>query len=230
MSLDDLTVAVSNSKPPRPILPDIFAFGPNRDTLGSTSYFILEDGNNILLDCPPWHSDHQEFLNSHGGVRYLVLTHRGAISKDLAKIQQAFHCPILIQEQEAYLLPQLEVISFTASYLLSPTIEFIWTPGHSPGASCLYLHSQGGILFSGRHLLPAPDGQLLPLKTAKTFHWPRQLQSVELLRDRFSHETLQYLCPGANLGFLRGKRFFDQAYQHLLAINLDSEIGRGALR
>jgi hypothetical protein len=42
------------------------------------------------------------------------------------------------------------------------------------------------------------------------------------LRDRFTSETLSYICPGANTGFLRGKGYVDRAYQRLAAIDLDA--------
>jgi hypothetical protein len=36
-----------------------------------------------------------------------------------------------------------------------------------------------------------------------------------MLLERFTPETLQYICPGANTGFLRGKRVIDNAYERL---------------
>ena len=68
-----------SSKSPRQILPGIFAFAPNRDTLGATSYFIVDKSGNILLDCPAWNPANQEFLISQGGVNSLIITHRGGI-------------------------------------------------------------------------------------------------------------------------------------------------------
>ncbi|MDJ0560403.1 MAG: MBL fold metallo-hydrolase, partial [Microcystis sp. M53599_WE4] len=100
---------------------------------------------------------------------------------------------------------------------LSPTCSCFWTPGHSPGSSCLYWQRHGGVLFTGRHLLPDTKGQPRPLQTAKTFHWPRQLRSQKIILDRFSPETLSYLCPGANTGFLRGRGIIDRAYEKISA-------------
>ncbi|MEA5576567.1 MBL fold metallo-hydrolase [Anabaena sp. UHCC 0451] len=191
----------------------IIAFPPNRDTLGGTSYLIVRNEGNILIDCPALEQINQNPV-AHGGVRWLFITHRGAIGK-VAEIQQALDCEILIQEQEAYLLPGLSVTPFSQEFNLDATTQAIWTPGHSPGSSCLYYREFGGVLFSGRHLLPNPQGELVPLRTAKTFHWTRQLKSVQALRDRFTPETLQYICPGANIGFLRGKRIINQADQQL---------------
>lgn len=209
----------STTKSPRFALDNIFAFPPNRDTLGGTSYFIVRNEGNILIDCPSLDEVNQNFLRSHGGVKQLFITHRGAIGKT-SDIQKNFACEVLIQEQEVYLLPGLTVTTFTQELTLDATTKLIWTPGHSPGSSCLYYNSNGGVLFSGRHLVPNLQGEPVPMRTSKTFHWPRQLQSLEKLIQIFTPETLKYICPGANTGFLRGERVINQAYPRLTAIDL----------
>ena len=207
-------------KPPRPILEAIFAFAPNRETLGGTAYLIVENGANLLIDCPAWTETNEQFLRKQGGVSTLLITHRGGIGR-AREIQEAMKCKILIQEQEAYLLPGLAVTPFQQESRISPNCCAIWTPGHSPGSSCLYYTQAGGILFSGRHLLPNQQGEPMPLRTSKTFHWPRQIQSTKSLIERFTPETLSYICPGANTGFLRGQSAIAQAYQKLLNLDLD---------
>ncbi len=209
------------SKPPRSIWENIFAFSPNRDTLGATSYFIVDNQANILIDSPPWDETTVEFLRERGGVKWLFITHRGGIGK-AEKIQQTLDCDIWIQEQEAYLLPESRLVTFQYEQQLSDRSLVFWTPGHSPGSSCLYYSDYGGVLFVGRHLLPNLQGQPLPLRTAKTFHWPRQIKSVRSLIERFSPQTLRYICPGASTGALRGDRFIDDAYQKLANIDLDA--------
>jgi len=210
-------------KPPRPVLRTIFAFPPNRDTLGGTAYLIVENAVNLLIDCPAWNETNEKFLREQGGVSSLFLTHRGGIGR-AREIQDSFGCQILIQEQEAYLLPGLEVTPFQHELTLSPSCCAIWTPGHSPGSSCVYYTGAGGVLFSGRHLLPNPQGELAPLRTSKTFHWKRQIRSVKSLRDRFTPETLNYICPGANTGFLRGNGVIDEAYRRLSQLDLDAQL------
>ncbi|WP_353929975.1 MBL fold metallo-hydrolase [Okeanomitos corallinicola TIOX110] len=199
----------------------IISFPPNRETLGGTSYLIVRNEGNILIDCPAFEQINQNFWQclghdkpTPGAVRWFFITHRGAIGK-AAEVKEVLDCEILIQEQEAYLLPGLTVTTFSQEFTLDDTTQVIWTPGHSPGSSCLYYREFGGVLFSGRHLLPNLQGEAVPLRTPKTFHWPRQLKSVQALRDRFTPETLKYICPGANIGFLRGKRIIDNAYQSL---------------
>ena len=77
----------------------------------------------------------------------------------------------------------------------------------------------------GRHLLPNQQGDPVPLRISKTFHWPRQIDSVRQLCDRFSTETLQAICPGANTGFLRGERWIDRAYERLMLLDLEARLG-----
>ncbi|MCX7592581.1 MAG: MBL fold metallo-hydrolase [Fischerella sp.] len=207
------------AKPPREVINTIFAFPPNRDTLGGTAYLIVRNEGNILIDCPAFEQVNQDFLRAHGGIRWLFLTHRGAIGKTV-EFYKTFNCEVLIQEQEAYLLPELTVTTFHQEFTLSSVLKLIWTPGHSPGSSCLYYSEFGGVLFSGRHLVPNQQGEPVPLRTAKTFHWHRQIKSVKNLIERFTPATLQYIAPGANTGYLRGKRVIDRAYQRLANLDL----------
>jgi glyoxylase-like metal-dependent hydrolase (beta-lactamase superfamily II) len=206
----------------------IFAFPPNRDTLGGTAYLIIEPEGNILVDCPAWDDTNQQFLQKTG-VRWLVVTHRGGLGK-VREIQQALGCEVIIQEQEAYLLPNLKVSPFHQECTISSSYppggashRLIWTAGHSPGSSCLYYPS-GGILFTGRHLLPDRAGSPVPLRTAKTFHWPRQIRNVQKLLDQFTPDTLKFICPGASLGFLRGKQTIDDAYKKLAQLDLAASL------
>jgi glyoxylase-like metal-dependent hydrolase (beta-lactamase superfamily II) len=190
---------------------EVYAFSPNRATLGGTAYLLKEtlasgETMTILIDCPPWDDANRAFLEQHGPIAWLFITHRGAIGNAQA-VHQALGCPILMQEQEAYLLPTATVTPFQQEFSLSVHSRALWTPGHTPGSSCLYYSGLGGVLFSGRHLLPTPQGQLQPIKTATTFHWPRQLQSCDRLRAQFPPGSLSAVCPGANIGFLRGKSF-----------------------
>ncbi len=206
----------NTTKLPRQIFPSLYSFAPNRETLGGTAYFIVKNTGSVLVDCPPWHKDTETFLHNHGGVSILYLTHRTAISPRVAKIQAALGCKVVIQEQEAYLMPEIDVHSFRESWQFED-LSAIWTPGFSPGSTCLYWRPNGGCLFTGRHLLPNHNGQLLALRTAKTFHWGRQLRSLDKLSEFFETEELRYIFPAANTGFLRGHGFFKGGYNELCA-------------
>jgi glyoxylase-like metal-dependent hydrolase (beta-lactamase superfamily II) len=222
---------VSESRPsnraPRQLLDNVYAFPPNRATLGGTAYFIVEkdaEGNpaNLLIDTPAWDAETAAFIADLGGVAAWVLTHRAGHGA-VATVQNTLQAPILVQEQEAYLLPEVPHLrQYHRSYQLREDAEVVWTPGYSPGSACVYYRRHGGILFSGRHLLPDPHGRITPLRFAKTFHWPRQLAQVQALQQRFTTDPLAYVCPGANTGFLRGRRLVTEAANQLQAIDLGS--------
>lgn len=216
-----------STKAPQPVFttdgPDIFAFPPNRETLGGTAYLICEkdaDGNNanILVDCPALNETHRDFITARGGIGTLFITHRGGMAQ-VPEFQKTFDCQVLIQEQEAYLLPTVKTETFHRDLQLSPTSRVFWNPGHSPGSACLYHTSHGGILFTGRHLLPTRTGAIAPLRLSKTFHWPRQLRYSQQLLSDFTADNLSYICPGASTGFLRGEKKIANAYAQLQRVN-----------
>lgn len=213
--------ATGSGKVPRLVVEGVFAFPPNRNTMGGTAYLVVEPEGTILVDCPAWDETNVSFLQEQGGVRWLLLTHRAAHAH-VREWCQALQCEILIQEQEAYLLPGIPVTPFAKEFNLSSVSRVLWTPGYSPGSVCLYHARQGGMLFTGRHLLPNQAGDPVPLRVSKTFHWPRQLRSLGRLQQEFSPDTLHWIFPGANTGFLRGKRAIDQAYERLSRLDLDS--------
>jgi hypothetical protein len=207
----------NGNKYPRLLFPNVYSFAPNRDTLGGTAYFLIHPEGNILIDCPWWEDPNTiNFLRAQGGVRWLYVTNRSAIGKRIPQWQAELGFTVVIQEQEAYLLPEAEVKSFSQELPLARGLTGIWCCGFSPGTSCLHYQSEeGGLLFSGRHLLPDVQGKLSLIKTAKTFHWPRQQQSLVKLRDRFDRSSLTHIFPGANTGFLRGQGFYQDGYPHL---------------
>lgn len=217
-------------KNPRQVFETIFAFPPNRATLGGTAYLVQDasvpdkrhqSSVNVLVDCPAWTNQTVNFLELNGGVQWLVITHRGAAG-EAKQFQHHFQCAIVVQEQERYLLPGCEVQSFQETLSLTPLNNLIWTPGYSPGASCLHHRRYGGVLFSGRHLLPTQAGNPQPIRFSKTFHWPRQLHQVDCLRTQLNETTLHYICPGANTGFLRGNYAIANAYKALQSLDLDN--------
>jgi glyoxylase-like metal-dependent hydrolase (beta-lactamase superfamily II) len=205
LSHSPLSIKSPAPKLPTEILPGIFAFPPNRDTLGGTAYLVVTPNGNILIDSPAWNDVNRQFIINLGGIDWSAITHRGAIGQTTA-IATQFNCEVIVQEQEAYLLPDLKVTTFQSKFVINDSIHAIWTPGHSPGSFCVYFAGAGGVLFTGRHLLPNHLGEAVPLRTAKTFHWPRQLRSVDAIWQQFpAQQPLSYLCPGANTGLLRGR-------------------------
>lgn len=164
-----------------------------------------------------------DFVHRLGGVSQIILTHRGGLSEQLPKIASALGCTVIVQEQEAYLVSQsIPRQTFHHEMTWEDGDRLFWTPGHSPGTCCYYHAQENGILFTGRHLIPNQDGEPSPLKTSKTFHWPRQLKHVQRLQTDFNSDSLHYILPGANLGRLRGAKYIEQAYEKLSYLRMDA--------
>ncbi|NJM96749.1 MAG: MBL fold metallo-hydrolase [Phormidesmis sp. RL_2_1] len=215
----------ATTKIPQAVFDTIFVFPPNRETLGGSAYLVLEknahgQSANILIDCPAFNQVNQAFIAANGGIHTLFITHRGGMAQ-VADFQKAFDAQVVIQEQEAYLLPAVTTNSFARDRILSPTSRVFWNAGHSPGSACLYHQPYGGVLFTGRHLLPNQQGAPTPLRLSKTFHWPRQLRHAQKLLSDFTPDTLSTICPGASMGFLRGEKKITRAYQQLQGLDWD---------
>jgi glyoxylase-like metal-dependent hydrolase (beta-lactamase superfamily II) len=211
MAIDDL----EPGRPPRLVQQGLWLFAPNRHTQGGSSWLLEGDPArgelDLLVDAPALQQanltllqERSRLLGVDGGV--IVLTGRGGHGQ-LRRLQQATGWPVLVQEQEAYLLPGVERCrSFGASLQLAPGVNLLWTPGPTPGACVLHGQRNGlDLLCCGRLLLPLAPGQLAPLRTARTFHWPRQLASLRRLVAWLPDGSPHWIATGGGLGALRGE-------------------------
>lgn len=228
------TLSPDPGRAPQLVGPGLWLFAPSRDSQGGSSWLleaeqIGRDGD-LLVDCPGYTEANLAFLRqrtSEKGPGQLVLTGRDGHGR-CRRLQQAIGWPVLVQEQEAYLLPGLEhCFTFAENHNLGPGLELLWTPGPSPGACVLHCRV-GEIdgLFCGRLLLPVAPGQLQPLRTARTFHWPRQLASVERLIGWLPCNSPQWIATGGGLGALRGEKLVQKGAKALAQLVLISS-GQG---
>ncbi len=202
-------------RPPQQLRDGLWLFAPSRDSQGGSSW-LVEAGatgpgwglpGDLLVDCPGWTEANLEVLAARPGRTTLVLTGRDGHGR-CRRFQQRFGWRVLVQEQEAYLLPGVEgVESFDQALELASGVRLLWTPGPSPGACVLHLERGGWDgLFCGRLLLPTGPLDLAPLRTARCFHWPRQLSSIERLRAWLPEGSPAWIASGGALGALRGEK------------------------
>ncbi|MEC7382426.1 MAG: MBL fold metallo-hydrolase, partial [Cyanobacteriota bacterium] len=85
-------------------------------------------------------------------------------------------------------------------------LRLLWTPGPTPGSCVVFAPDPWNVLFCGRLLIPFAFVQLSPLAHRRTFHWPRQLRSLQKLRQWIPSNARPVLASGAHLGALRGKK------------------------
>jgi len=227
---------------PQEVLPGLWLFAPSRDSQGGSAWLLERSEGDVLVDCPGFTLANLRFLAGRarpGGVGaaaspWIVLTGRHGHGRCL-RLQQALGWPVLVQEQEAYLLPGVEPLhTFEREHPLGVGLQLLWTPGPSPG-SCV-LHATGTAtgsgspsggaaldgLFCGRLLVPVAPARLAPLRLRGTFHWGRQLSSLERLRQWLPSGSPRWIASGAGLGALRGPKLVFGADRQLAELDLDA--------
>jgi glyoxylase-like metal-dependent hydrolase (beta-lactamase superfamily II) len=187
-------------------------FAPNRDNQGGSAWFLEHSDRDLLIDVPALTEANLAFLQHRSRPGQIVLTGRDGHGRCRA-LQEALGWPVLVQEQEAFLLPGVKALeTFGFEHTLAPGLRLLWTPGPSPGACVLHAFGadaggadDGGGLFCGRLLVPVAPGRLEPRRSRRTFHWPRQIASLRALRAWLPAGTPGWIASGAGLGALRGE-------------------------
>lgn len=201
-------------RPPQQVMPGLWLFAPSRESQGGSSWLLegwaYDGGGDLLVDCPGFTQANLEMLQKRerqAGPGTIVLTGREGHGRCL-RLQEVIDWTVLVQEQEAYLLPGVRsCTSFAAEHVLAPGVALLWTPGPTPGACVMHVRA-GALdgLFCGRLLVPTGPAALAPLRTARTFHWPRQLRSLERLRGWLPAGSPAWIASGGALGALRGEK------------------------
>jgi glyoxylase-like metal-dependent hydrolase (beta-lactamase superfamily II) len=203
-----LPSVLESGRPPQQIRPFLWLFPPNRDCRGGSAWWLDSDPEPVLIDCPPLTESSLKALQelATGRTPQIVLTSREGHGR-VRRLQEHLGWPVLVQEQEAYLLPGVDPLeTFADTHITAAGLRLLWTPGPSPGSCVLHAPPPWDLLFCGRLLIPVAVGQLAPLRHRRSFHWPRQQRSLERLRDWIPPDQMPALASGAGLGALRGER------------------------
>jgi len=220
-------------RPPRQVRPGLWLFPPNRDTWGGSSWLLQTSRGDLLIDCPPdsaetWHFLQERASRSPG---WIVLLGREGHGR-CRRVREHLDWPVLVQEQEAHLLPGMEgLLPFGADHRLRDGLQLLWTPGPSPGSAVL--HVRGGVagpldgLFCGRLLVPVGPGRLAPLPSPRGFHWPRQRRSVVALTRWLTPGSPEWIATGAGLGALRGEALVPDGARLLASLAAEAGVSEG---
>ena len=133
-----MTSALESGRPPQQILDNLWLFPPNRDCRGGSSWWLDVVPEPVLIDCPPLTEGTLQALHDLASDRpaRILLTSREGHGR-LRRLQERLGWPVLVQEQEAYLLPGVHPLeTFVDSHITASGLRLLWTPGPTPG-SCV---------------------------------------------------------------------------------------------
>ncbi len=186
----------------------IWAFPSNKATNGGTAWWLDCEKESVLIDCPPLTSQTIEALGELAGDRggRILLTSRQGHGK-IFEIQEKLGWSVVVQEEEAYLLPDLNGLeSFSEQYLSPSGMRMLWTPGLTPGSSVVYAPSPWNVLFCGRLLIPVNFDRLAYFSNQNTFHFSLQQKSIKKMLSWLPSDSKPALASGASLGALTKKK------------------------
>jgi len=193
------TSSADSGNHPHQLKDGIWVFPPNYHCNSGLSWWIECDPEPVLVDCPPVNKATIQLLKalSLGRNCQIILTNRESHG-GISELQDELGWSVLVQEQEAYLLPGLDRLkTFSNDYLTSSGLRLLWTPGPTPGSCVVYAPSPWNVLFCGRLLIPLKSNQLIALHTRRTFHWTRQQKSLVKLREWIPRDSSPLLVSGA---------------------------------
>ncbi len=193
----------------------IWLFPGLKSSESLNSWWIDSSLEPVLVDCPEITTKSLNQLNklADGRQPKIILTSKHS-HENLKKLKAVFDWPVLVQEQEAYLLPGLKGLeSFSEEYLTKSRFKVLWTPGPTPGSCVVYAPLPLNVLFCGRLLTPASSSRLASFRTSQTFNWTIQLKSLSKLRGWIPRDQLPSLASGVSLnGVSEGELFAWEAW------------------
>jgi glyoxylase-like metal-dependent hydrolase (beta-lactamase superfamily II)/ferredoxin len=158
---------------------------------GASSYLIVRQAGNVLVDCPRFARPLAARVAALGGVKLIFLTHRDDVS-DHELWAREFRAERVIHREDAGAVFGVErLLSGRDAASLAPDLLAIPTPGHTRGHTVLLYRER--FLFSGDHVWWSPNaGALLASAAVCWYSWEEQIRSVEALLDyRF-----EWVLPG----------------------------------
>ena len=194
-------IKVAQASFPLELMPGVFHCGyHSRASYGATSYLVVREDGNILIDSPRFTPPLVRQLESMGGVKYMYLTHRDDVA-DHQKFHQHFGCDRLLHEDDVTAetadvevkLSGIEPIQFAPDFTIIPV------PGHTKGHT-IALYETGDktgdrtkVLFSGDHLAWSPRlGHLYGFHRYCWYDWDAQVESMK----RLAKFEFEWVLPG----------------------------------
>ncbi|MBW4491843.1 MAG: MBL fold metallo-hydrolase [Oscillatoria princeps RMCB-10] len=164
----------------------------SEDSFAATSYFIVREEGNILVDSPRFAPPLVKRLEEMGGIKYMYLTHRDDVA-DHRKYREHFGCQRILHADEISTGTRDVEIQLTGDEPVefAPDLLIIPVPGHTKGHTVLLYNNR--YLFSGDHLAWADEvGRLVAFRDVCWYSWAEQLKSMR----RLANYSFEWVLPG----------------------------------
>lgn len=163
-------------------------------SFGGWSYLIVRppnEGGNVLIDSPRYATQLVKRIETLGGVKQMLLTHRDDVA-DHELFRKKFGCERVMHAADgAGRLGVEKIIEGEAEVSLDNDIVVIPTPGHTRG-HVVFLYKQK-FLFTGDHLAWSPARQTLTaFPSVAWYSWSEQTRSMAKLADY----NFEWVLPG----------------------------------
>jgi glyoxylase-like metal-dependent hydrolase (beta-lactamase superfamily II)/ferredoxin len=180
---------------PEPIAENVFYCGFNAESsFGAWSYLIRradQDGGNVLIDSPRFATQLVRKIETMGGVRMMLLTHKDDVA-DHARFAGRFNCQRIMHADDGADRHGAEIVVHGHDpFKIDQDLTAIPVPGHTRG-HMVFLY-QNKFLFTGDHLAWSPNrNSLIAFRNACWYSWTEQTRSMEKLLDY----EFEWVLPG----------------------------------
>jgi glyoxylase-like metal-dependent hydrolase (beta-lactamase superfamily II)/ferredoxin len=182
---------------PDPIDADVFHCGYHHEgSFGATSYLIVRERGNVLVDSPRFTRRLVKRIEDMGGIETMFLTHADDVA-DHQKFRDHFGCRrVLHADDVRHNTRTIErPVEGIEPVALADDLIVIPTPGHTEGSACLLYRET--FLFSGDHVAwSIPMQRVYAFSGACWYDWDVQIESMERLAEyRFEHILPGHSAP-----------------------------------
>lgn len=161
-------------------------------SFGATSYLIVREEGNVLVDSPRFTRPLVRRLEDLGGVKTMFLTHRDDVA-DHAKFHEHFGCERILHKDEMRggTRDIERPISGLDPVWLDEDLLVLPTPGHTLGSCCLMYRDK--FLFTGDHIAwSEARGHIYGFRSVCWYDWDELVDSTEKL----AQFAFEWILPG----------------------------------
>jgi glyoxylase-like metal-dependent hydrolase (beta-lactamase superfamily II) len=166
---------------PEEVAPGVLDLGyASRRARGAAAWLLQRPDGNVLVDVPRYAKPLLRRIDALGGVRWIVLTHRGGGGEHAAWARHYGAARVLHAADQDDSTAEVEQL-VTGPARLAEDLELIPVPGHTAGSMALLWRNE--VLFSGAHLAADAAGRLCAPRPQDAWDSQRQRESIWGLRE-----------------------------------------------